>query len=378
MSPTSFPAPTMIPIPAPTTLPTMMPIPVPTSVPLPAPSLVPIPAPSKDPTPLPSPYPTNTFAPTEGTPFPTLTPTSEPTASPTLPPTSLPTPEPTSEPTYYPTSTPSTDPTPTPTSLPSSIPTPSPTLSPTPLPTQKPQPEVTVVSPDPLWLSENGVNSSSFTITLVTEPLSKVWLSFSSRFGDVSFDPSGITFDYNNFSDVVSVAVYAVDDDIDQGKWHGDSILTSVTSYDSWFECDEVVGRVCGQAAVYGNYTGVSPMNVTIKDDDVAGVTLSTTFSNATYDNYGDALTDASYTIVLTSEPTETVTVTLSGLGSYSSPSDATVSFTAADWDTPVTVTVSCDASTTDRPVCASGNRFCAALDGRTETVAHTVSSSDS
>jgi hypothetical protein len=55
-----------------------------------------------------------------------------------------------------------------------------------------------------------------------------------------------------------------------------------------------------------------------------------------------------------------------------------TVTFEPDDWDTPVTVTVSCDAATSDRPVCASGNRFCDALNGRSETVVHSVSSSDS
>jgi hypothetical protein len=47
------------------------------------------------------------------------------------------------------------------------------------LPTEGPQPGVTIVSPAVHWISENGVNSSLFTIALTTEPLSRVWGSLS-------------------------------------------------------------------------------------------------------------------------------------------------------------------------------------------------------
>jgi hypothetical protein len=308
-----------------------------------------------------------------------------PTHMPTQAPSVQPSIAPTANPTFLPTPFPSHAPIPLPTPFPSAVPSPSPsesptyfpTSSPTPYPSATPQAGVTIVSPPLHWVSENGVNSSSFTIILTTIPLSRVWMDFSSEYSSLSFDPSGINFDYTNYSDVATVKVYAIDDDVDQGTWYDDFILTTVTSADSYYECDEALRDACGQATAY-NGLAVTPMDVKIRDNDNAGVILSTTTADATYDNYGDALTDATYTVVLTSEPTDTVTVTLSGLGSYSSSSDTSVLFEPEDWDTPVTITVSCDAPTTDRPVCASGNRHCDALASRTETIVHSVSSSDS
>jgi hypothetical protein len=321
--------------------------------------------PSSEPTNAPTPVPTHD---------PTQAPSSEPSISPTPAPSSLPT----SAPSHAPTPVPSPSPSESPTQTPSESPTPLPSPVPTPSPTAVPQPGATIVSPAVHWVSENGVNTSSFTITLTTKPVSKVWVSFTAEYKSLSFDPSFITFDYTNYSDVATVNVYAIDDDIDEGNVYTDSIFTTVDSLDSWYECDEALRFDCNQGALYANFTGIEPMTVKIRDDDTAGVTVSSTAVNATYDNYGDALTDGTYTIVLTSEPVDTVTITLSGLDSYSSTSVTTVTIEPEDWDTPVTVTVSCDAATSDRPVCASGNSYCDALDGRTEVIDHSVSSSDS
>jgi hypothetical protein len=225
-------------------------------------------------------------------------------------------------------------------------------------------------------VSENGANVSSFTIALTTVPLSSVEVAFTSRFGYVSLSPSSITFDYTNYDEATTVTVSAVDDDIDRGNWYGDWIITTVSSDDSWYECDEALRPVCGQAAKYNNLT-VSVMNSTIKDDDTAGVTVSKTSVSTTYNNFGNALTSGTYTIVLNSQPTDTVTVSLSGLSAYCSADDTSITFEPEDWNVPVTVTVTCTAATTDRPVCASGNRYCDGISDRMERITHTATSSD-
>ena len=83
---------------------------------------------------------------------------------------------------------------------------------------------------------------------------------------------------------------------------------------------------------------GVSGAQVTIADDDTRGVTVSaatlTVPENAS----------ATYTVVLDSEPTDDVTVTLTVEGDRDvtvTPEDLTLTFTADDWDEPQTVTVS-------------------------------------
>ena len=80
-------------------------------------------------------------------------------------------------------------------------------------------------------------------------------------------------------------------------------VLLEVSSEDDEAECEAAGRPACGQGALYGSFT-VDPLNATVEDDDVAGVTMSVTNGlNATYDNFGDALTAASYSLVLDSEP---------------------------------------------------------------------------
>ena len=178
-----------------------------------------------------------------------------------------------------------------------------------------------------------------------------------------------------------------VDDDVDQGEAHEDAILTTLSSEDSWFECDEARRTNCNRAARYGNFSrdvGVAPMDVTVADDDTAGVVVSHTSLDALYDNYGDALSPAIYHLNLTSKPTAPVTVSLSGWtsaeGGYEPTrvSPATVTFTPATWADGRRVVVRARAPIEQRPVCSSGNRFCNAIESRSEIVVHTATSVDS
>jgi hypothetical protein len=68
-----------------------------------------------------------------------------------------------------------------PTLSPSSLPT----VDPTSVPTTTPLPGIEILqsSPMPLVISENGSMTSSFTVQLRAEPLSRVWVEFNSKFG---------------------------------------------------------------------------------------------------------------------------------------------------------------------------------------------------
>ena len=100
-----------------------------------------------------------------------------------------------------------------------------------------------------------------------------------------------------------------------------------------------------------GNSCGsVCTVTATITDDDTAGVTVSETALTVTEDD----MTGDSYTVVLDSQPTANVTITVGGYtGSDVTPNPASLTFAPADWNTAKTVTVTAvgDADTTDDTV---------------------------
>ena len=119
--------------------------------------------------------------------------------------------------------------------------------------------------------------------------------------------------------------------------------LSVATASDSVDEADSVVTATIsadtGSPASYSVATPASAM-VTVEDNDTRGVTVSATALTV---NEG---TTGTYTVVLNSQPTASVTVTPSRTGSsdvtFSPP---TLTFTASTWDTvqPVTVTAAQD-----------------------------------
>ena len=110
----------------------------------------------------------------------------------------------------------------------------------------------------------------------------------------------------------------------------------TVTGVDNDVDTVDKTVRVKGAASNAVGTSGPSDVTLTLEDDDTRGVTVSKT--NLEIDE-GD---DGTYTVVLTSEPTGQVVVTPSR---SSGDADVTVSgaltFTADDWATPRTVTVS-------------------------------------
>ena len=80
--------------------------------------------------------------------------------------------------------------------------------------------------------------------------------------------------------------------------------------------------------------TAGSPSTVTLTDDDERGVTVSETALNVPESG------SRTYTVVLTSEPTAEVTVTVAGASGDVRVSGSPLTFTTGDWSTPQTVTV--------------------------------------
>ena len=156
----------------------------------------------------------------------------------------------------------------------------------------------------------------TYTVRLITQPSSPVTITSSSS-GDsdaVSISPASLTFTPSDWS-ARMVTVTAVDDDIATGD-------QSVT--------------ISHSVSGYGAITVADAVTVTVTDNDTAGVSVMPPANDDL--NEGGTLT---YTLVLTSEPTDNVTISpTSGDSGAVRVEPASLTFTTANWDTARTVTV--------------------------------------
>jgi hypothetical protein len=129
-----------------------------------------------------------------------------------------------------------------------------------------------------------------------------------------------LVFTAANWSIPQTVTVTGQNDDIDDGHVAYTILVSPVTSSDD-------------------KYAAIDPADVSVAntDDDTAGITVSPTSGLVTTEAGGTA----SFTVVLNAQPTGDVTIGLSssnsGEGTAASP---TLVFTAANWNTPQTVTL--------------------------------------
>src|SRR5439155_1485718 len=142
----------------------------------------------------------------------------------------------------------------------------------------------------------------------------------SSNPAEGTVGPSSLTFTAANWSTPQTVTVTGVDDFVMDG--------------------DQPYAIVTGPpASADPKYSGLKPADVALvnKDDDVAGITVTPTSGLVTT----EAGVTATFTVRLTSHPPSTTPFRPSS----SNPAEGTVSpasltFTAANWSTPQTVTV--------------------------------------
>ncbi|MCB8942758.1 MAG: protein kinase [Ardenticatenaceae bacterium] len=181
----------------------------------------------------------------------------------------------------------------------------------------------------PLSLTVTEPNSTAvFSITLNSQPIANVSIAVDSNNAAICTVSGGpATLTPSNWNTGVNLTVTAVDDDIDDGNQTCIVQTKPATSLDPNY-----------------NNLDADDVTVTVADDDTAGVTV--TESGGTAVAEGGA-TD-SYTIVLDSEPTANVILTiqattnvndiqLNGAGAGNS---TQLTFTSSDWDTPQSVTV--------------------------------------
>ena len=162
--------------------------------------------------------------------------------------------------------------------------------------------------------------TATFTVVLDSEPTADVTIGVSSSdVGEGTVNTASLVFTSGNWNTPQTVTVTGVDDAVDDGDQAYSIVLAAATSSDS-------------------NYSGVNPddVSVTNTDNDTKGITVSAISGTTT-----EAAGTATFTVVLTSEPTSDVTIGVSssdtGEGTVST---ASLVFTAGNWNTPQTVTV--------------------------------------
>ena len=175
--------------------------------------------------------------------------------------------------------------------------------------------DTTSVSVAPTDLRVNEGTSDTYTVVLTALPTGNVTVTVSGASGDVMVDRTSLTFTPVTWQTAQTVTVTAAQD--------ADEVNDTVT----------LTHAVAG-----GGYDGVvvSDVEVTVEDDE-RGVTVSETALTVAE---GDAA-GSSYTVVLATQPTGDVTVTVDGhSGTHVSVSSAILTFTPAMWQTAQTVTV--------------------------------------
>ena len=190
-----------------------------------------------------------------------------------------------------------------------------------------------------LTVPEGGANS--YTLVLGSRPTGDVTVGVILPTGtDLTLDKTSLTFTMDNWDDAQTVAVTAAEDD--DGVTDAGVRLTHTVSGGGY------------------NSTTVPDVEVSITENDTAGVVLSETGLTVTE---GDAA-GSSYTVKLATQPTGEVTVTVSGhAGTDVTLDKTTLTFTVDNWDDAQTMTVE------------AGQDHDAASD--TATLTHTASGGD-
>ena len=192
--------------------------------------------------------------------------------------------------------------------------------------------------------------TDTYTATLASQPTASVEIAVTSGdTGAATVSPAALTFTASNWQTAQTVTVTGVDDTVDQSSDRMVTISHTTTSTDS-------------------GYNGLSAsVTVTVVDNDTVGVTITESGSPpaTSVDEFIDGLTDT-YTVVLDSEPTASVEIAVtSGDTGAATVSPATLTFTASNWQTAQTVTVTGVDDGTDQS------------NDRTVTISHSATSTD-
>ncbi|MCF6263131.1 MAG: hypothetical protein L3J24_06040 [Xanthomonadales bacterium] len=179
------------------------------------------------------------------------------------------------------------------------------------------------VTPTSGLITTEAGGTDTFSVVLDQDPpLDNVTIALTSSDPDEgTVNPASLTFTPGNYDVPQTVTVTGVDDAIDDGD-QGYIVVTGATMSPGDPEFD-----------------GIDPADVAVSntDNDSAGITVTPTSGLTTTEAGGSA----NFSVVLDSEPLSDVSVALASSDDTEGMADAaTLAFTAANWDTPQTVTV--------------------------------------
>ncbi len=179
----------------------------------------------------------------------------------------------------------------------------------------------------PLTVSEDLAETATYTVALRSQPTAPVTVSIKPDH-EVTTSPAALVFTVANWDLPQTVTVAAVDDAVDED---GDG---NQTLHDGL-----VAHMVASDDPRYGPPLQAADVRVKIRDNDTAGLALSPGSLDLSESPPGQ--TTGTYTLTLTSRPTDTVTVDLTS----SAPGQITFApaqlvFAPEAWDQPQTVTV--------------------------------------
>ncbi|CAD5981544.1 Cell wall protein IFF6 [Planktothrix tepida] len=179
---------------------------------------------------------------------------------------------------------------------------------------------ITVTPTTGLTTTEAG-GTANFTVVLNSQPTADVTIPLtSSNTAEGTIDKTSLTFTAANWNTPQTVTITGVDDSVDDGDIAYNIVTATATSTDA-------------------NYSGfdASDVAVTNTDNDIKGITVTPTTGLTTTEAGGTA----NFTVVLNSQPTADVTIPLTSSNTAEGTIDKTsLTFTAANWNTPQTVTI--------------------------------------
>ncbi|MDS1344785.1 DUF4347 domain-containing protein [Planktothrix agardhii] len=179
---------------------------------------------------------------------------------------------------------------------------------------------ITVTPTTGLTTTEAG-GKATFTVVLNSQPTADVTIPLtSSNTAEGTIDKTSLTFTTANWNTPQTVTITGVDDSVDDGDIAYNIVTAAATSTDT-------------------NYSGVAVADVAVTntDNDTKGITVTPTTGLTTTEAGGKA----TFTVVLNSQPTADVTIPLTSSNTAEGTIDKTsLTFTATNWNTPQTVTV--------------------------------------
>ncbi len=162
--------------------------------------------------------------------------------------------------------------------------------------------------------------TATFTIVLDTQPSADVTIGLSSSdTTEGTIAVSSVVFTNGNWSTPQTVTVTGVNDDLDDGDIAYSIVTAAATSPDGDY-----------------NTLNASNVSVTNTDNDTSGFTVGTISGNTT-----EGLVTATFTIVLTAQPTADVSLGISSNDTTEGTiAVSTLTFTSGNWSSAQTVTV--------------------------------------